>query len=168
MVLVETRYPNIEKLTLALLIASQKLKPYFQVLVIVVLINHPLKQVLHILETSGRLMRWSMELSEYKIRYLLRVAIKGQAIANFIVELTPNEEVEVLSNSYHTTKRPSKVVFIALKRTLYVDGSSNDHNCGVDLFLTSFESENLKIKYAPRLDLKLLTTRLSMKCFWRV
>ena len=38
----ETRYSEIEKLPLALVVAARKLKPYFQAHVILVLTNHPL------------------------------------------------------------------------------------------------------------------------------
>ncbi|KAM1734972.1 hypothetical protein ACFX11_020372 [Malus domestica] len=39
----ETRYSNIEKLALALVMSARKLRPYFQAHVIIVLINHPLR-----------------------------------------------------------------------------------------------------------------------------
>ena len=38
----ETRYPEIEKLELALVVATRKLRPYFQAHVILVLTSHPL------------------------------------------------------------------------------------------------------------------------------
>lgn len=70
MVLIKTRYSKLKKLALALLVALRKLKPYFQVHPIIIFTNYPLRQVLHYLETSGSLMRWSMELSLYEIRQL--------------------------------------------------------------------------------------------------
>ncbi|KAK0606138.1 hypothetical protein LWI29_034458 [Acer saccharum] len=42
----ETRYPEMEKLALSLIVASRKLRPYFQSHPIVVLTNQPLRQVL--------------------------------------------------------------------------------------------------------------------------
>ena len=42
----ETRYSNIEKLVLALVIATRKLRSYFQANVILVSSSHPLRQVL--------------------------------------------------------------------------------------------------------------------------
>ena len=86
MVPAETRYPDIEKLALALLVSSRKLKPYFEAHTIVVPTSYPLRQVLHKPETSERLIRWSMELSQYEIRYQPRTAIKGQAVADFVAE----------------------------------------------------------------------------------
>ena len=42
----ETRYPEIEKLAFALVVAARKLQPYFQSHVILVPTSHPLRQVL--------------------------------------------------------------------------------------------------------------------------
>ncbi|KAM2826987.1 hypothetical protein COP1_036593 [Malus domestica] len=42
----ETRYSNIEKLALALVTSTQKLRPYFQAHSIIVLTNHHLRQIL--------------------------------------------------------------------------------------------------------------------------
>ena len=58
----ETRYPEIEKLALALVVAARKLRPYFQAHVILVPTNHPLRQVLQNLNVSRRLTKWAIEL----------------------------------------------------------------------------------------------------------
>ena len=42
----ETRYPELEKLALALVVMSKKLTPYFHAHLIEVLTNYPLRQVL--------------------------------------------------------------------------------------------------------------------------
>jgi hypothetical protein len=49
------RYPQMEKLAFALIIASRKLCPYFQAHTIRVLTEYPLKKVLQKLDLSGRL-----------------------------------------------------------------------------------------------------------------
>ena len=59
---VETKYPKLEKLALALMVASRKLRPYFHTHPIEVLTNYPLCQVLQKLEASGRLLKWAIEL----------------------------------------------------------------------------------------------------------
>ena len=56
----EERYPRMEKLILALVTAARKLRPYFQTHTIEVSTKYPMKQVLHKLETSGRLMKWAL------------------------------------------------------------------------------------------------------------
>ena len=73
----EERYPRMEKLILELVIAAQKLHPYFQAHTIEVPTEYPMKQVLHKPETLGRLMRWALELSEFDIKYKPKIAIKG-------------------------------------------------------------------------------------------
>ena len=73
----ETRYLKIEKLAYALLIAARKLCHYFQAHLIAVSNNQPLKQILQQTNTSGRLLKWSIELSEFHIDYRSRMAIKA-------------------------------------------------------------------------------------------
>ena len=51
----EGRYPLIEKLAFALIIASKKLKHYFQAHVINVMTDHPLKKTMIKLEVAGQL-----------------------------------------------------------------------------------------------------------------
>ena len=63
------RYPKMEKLILALVIAARKLRPYFQAHTIEISTEYPMRQVLHKPETSGRLMKWAIKLSEFDIKY---------------------------------------------------------------------------------------------------
>ena len=65
----ETRYPELEKLALALIVASRKLRPYFHTHPIEVLTNYPLHQVLQKLEASGRLLKWEIELGQFEVNY---------------------------------------------------------------------------------------------------
>ena len=73
----EERYPRMEKLALALIIAARKLKPYFQAHVIIVLTDQPLKKAMSSPEAAGRMALWAIELSEYDVRYRLRTSMKG-------------------------------------------------------------------------------------------
>ena len=70
------RYPMMEKLVFTLVIASRKLRHYFQAHIINVLTNHPLKKAMNKLEAVGRLIQWAIELSEFNVRYQPRNAIK--------------------------------------------------------------------------------------------
>ena len=83
-----------EKLILALVTAARKLRPYFQAHTIEVPTEYPMKQVLHKPETSGRLMKWAIELSEFDIRYKPKTALKGQVLADFIMEFISAEPAE--------------------------------------------------------------------------
>ena len=52
---VEERYPAMEKLALALVIAARKLRPYFQSHKIVILMNHPLRKAMNKPDAARRL-----------------------------------------------------------------------------------------------------------------
>ncbi|KAL2228081.1 UNVERIFIED_CONTAM: Retrovirus-related Pol polyprotein from transposon opus [Sesamum indicum] len=72
------KYIQIEKLVLALVTTTRKLRPYFQSHPIVVLTNHPLKQVMSRPDTSGRMVKWAVELGEFDIEFQTRSAVKPQ------------------------------------------------------------------------------------------
>nr|KYP67307.1 Retrovirus-related Pol polyprotein from transposon 17.6 [Cajanus cajan] len=64
---IEKRYQMIEKLALALVTAARGLRPYFQSHQVVVKIDCPIKQILRKPKLSGRMIAWSVELSEFGI-----------------------------------------------------------------------------------------------------
>ena len=64
-----TRYLKLEKLVLALMVASRKLRLYFHAHPIEILTNYPLCQVLQKLEASGRLLKWAIELGHFKVNF---------------------------------------------------------------------------------------------------
>ncbi|KAM1021756.1 hypothetical protein ACFX2A_043865 [Malus domestica] len=131
----ETRYSNIEKLALALVMSARKLRPYFQAHAIIVLTNHPLRQILQSPDTSRRMIKWAIALGEFDISYQPKPAEKGQAIA---VASLPSEAQKIES----TTPAWS----------LYVDGSSNQQGCGAGLVLTT--PDKVAIEYALRFKFK--------------
>uniref|UniRef100_A0A2N9GG66 RNase H type-1 domain-containing protein n=1 Tax=Fagus sylvatica TaxID=28930 RepID=A0A2N9GG66_FAGSY len=61
---VEERYSNMEKLAFALLIASRKLRPYFQAHSIIVLTDYPFRKAMNKPDATGRLIQWSIEMKE--------------------------------------------------------------------------------------------------------
>ena len=77
-----------DKLALALVITTRKLRPYFHSHPVRVLTNYPLRQVLQKLNASGRLLKWAIELSQFEIEFQPRPAIKGQALVDFIAEFS--------------------------------------------------------------------------------
>ena len=124
-----------EKSILALVTAARKLRPYFQAHTIEVPTEYPMKQVLHKPETSGRLMKWAIELSEFDIQYKPKTAIKGQVLADFVMEFTSAEPA----------KNAQTVTNLSIWK-LSVDGASNAQGSGVGLILTS--PEGIDIEYA--------------------
>ncbi|XP_034202236.1 uncharacterized protein LOC117617090 [Prunus dulcis] len=152
----ELRYPPLEQLALALVVSTRRLRPYFQAHGIKVLTNQPLRQVLQKPEISGRLIKWAIELGEFDIQFVPRPAEKGQAVADFISELTPST----------AQPTPEAVTGIALPDAmdterfdtttpiwdLHVDGSANQQGCGAGLVLTT--PDGLKIEDALRFDFR--------------
>lgn len=82
-------------MALALVVTARWLRPYFQVHTIRVLTDQSLKAILNRPETSGRLVKWLIEIREFDIEYHPRGVIKGQAIADFIAEYTYDQIVEL-------------------------------------------------------------------------
>ena len=82
------RYPEMDKLALALVITLRKLRPYFHSHLIWVFTNYPLRQVLQKPDSLGRLLMWAIELSQFKIEFQPRPVIKGQALVDFIANFS--------------------------------------------------------------------------------
>ena len=84
----ESGYPKIEKIAFALIVASRKLRQYFQANPILVMTDQPIKKSMNKLEAAGRMVQWAIELSQFDIEYHSRTAIKAQALADFIAKFT--------------------------------------------------------------------------------
>ena len=82
----KTKYSRLEQTALALQSIAQKLCSYFQAHLVVVLTNQPLRSILHKLDLSGRMLQWAIKLNEYGIEYQPRLSMKGQVMADFVVE----------------------------------------------------------------------------------
>ena len=75
-----------ELTVLALRSVAQKLRPYFQAHPVVVLTDQPLHNILHKPDLTGRMLQWAIELSEYRIKFQPRLSMKGQMMADFVLE----------------------------------------------------------------------------------
>ncbi|GKD44664.1 reverse transcriptase domain-containing protein, partial [Tanacetum coccineum] len=82
----EINYSAMEKLILALVFAAKRLRRYFQAHPIVVIIDQPIKQVISKPDALRRLQKWSVLLGEHNISYRPRTAVKGQILADFLIE----------------------------------------------------------------------------------
>ncbi|XP_072052069.1 uncharacterized protein [Arachis hypogaea] len=116
----ELRYSKLEKLALALLTSSRRLKQYFQGHQIVVRTDQGIRQVLQKPDLVRRMMTWSIELFQYDIRYEPRQAIKAQAMADFLVEVMGDPTAET-----------------GERWKLHVDGASHQTSGGAGIILES-------------------------------
>ncbi|XP_057808536.1 uncharacterized protein LOC131023016 [Salvia miltiorrhiza] len=117
----ELNYSEIEKAALAVMVTARKLRPYFLSHRVVVRTALPFRQVLGRPDLSGRMVKWAVELGEYDVEYEPRMAIKAQALADFIQE---------------TTRRPVQEFWIA-----FVDGSVTKEGYGIGVYVVSPSSE---------------------------
>ena len=96
----EVRYLPLEKAILAVVHATRKLPHYFQAYTVVVLTQLPLKSVLRSVDYTGRVAKWGTILGAFDIKYMPRTSIKGQVLADLVVEFTEcPEEVEMGSEA---------------------------------------------------------------------
>ncbi|XP_074377252.1 uncharacterized protein LOC141718766 [Apium graveolens] len=137
--------PNAKKFAYGLVMASQKLRHYFQSRTIHVVTSQPLKKILTRPEASGRVVAWSTELGEFDLKYVPRTAIKAQALADFMVECTFSGPQD-LTPEEQLIQTPGKW-------KLFVDRSLAGKKCGAGLILSS--PEGFEICQAIRFDFPL-------------
>ncbi|XP_019190616.1 PREDICTED: uncharacterized protein LOC109185074 [Ipomoea nil] len=133
---VETRYTALEKIVYALVIAVRKLAPYFQAHTVRVLTDQPLGSVLQNPSSSGRLVKWAVELTQYEIEYQPRPSIKGQALADFLVECTASEEDKVRTSEDD----------LGEWWEMHADGAASRQHCGGGVMLIT--PEGFRLYYA--------------------
>nr|KAJ0218881.1 hypothetical protein LSAT_V11C300127070 [Lactuca sativa] len=141
----ELNYPTLEKLVLALIYSTRRLRRYFQAHQIEVLTSYPIKQILLKPETSVRLAKWAIDLGEHDINYRPRTSIKGQALADFLLEI-PDGGNPAKEKVWVVEEAPADHG----SWTLYTDGASSREGSGAGLILTSREGE--EVTYALRFD----------------
>ena len=73
----EVNYPRLEKITFALVVASRKLRNYFQAHPIIVMTEQPIRKTMNKIDAAGHLVQWAIKLGQFDIEYRPRVAIKA-------------------------------------------------------------------------------------------
>jgi hypothetical protein len=79
-------YTKLEKVLYAVLMASRKLRHYFQTYHIMVPSSQPLKDIMRNREATERVGKCAAELNEFTIDYIHRSSIQSQALAYFIAD----------------------------------------------------------------------------------
>ncbi|XP_058733336.1 uncharacterized protein LOC131604940 [Vicia villosa] len=131
----ETRYSDIEKLCLCLYFSCMKLKQYIKPVDVYVslhsdIIKHMLsKPILHSL-----IGKWALALIEYSLTYAPLKAMKGQVVADFLVD---HSMVEIPKN--YVDLAPWK---------LYFDGSSHKYGTGIGGIIISPDGIPAEFKYS--------------------
>jgi hypothetical protein len=118
----ETRYPEIEKLCLCLFFICTKLRHILlSTEMIVICKSDVIKHMLSAPVLKGRLEKWMFALSEFDIRYQPGKAVKGQALADLIVERGNTDIAALFVRAW----------------AMYFDGSACGDGCGIGILLVS-------------------------------
>jgi hypothetical protein len=120
----------VQKLLYAVLITSRKLRHYFQEYSITVVTDYPLGDIPRNQDATGRISKWAVELGALNINFKPRMAIKSQALVDFMAEWRENLLLT-------PTERPEHWV-------MYIDGSLKLEGAGVGVLLISLKGEQLK------------------------
>jgi hypothetical protein len=130
-------YTELEKVLYVVLMASRKLRHYFQAYHIIVPSSQPLKDIMRNREATWRVGKWAAELNEFTIDFVHRSSIQSQALEDFIADWTPGaQDVEKTTD--------------AEAWTVFCDGSWGTYGAGAEAILIS--PSKIKTCYAGRLD----------------
>ena len=127
-----------------------KLPYYFQSHTVVVLTQFPLRSLIRSTDYTGRIAKWGSILGAFNIKYMPRTFVKGQVLADLVVEFaeTPLEEKVEKQNM-----DGKSIGLISLPEPLswkiYIDGAANHRGFGVGLVLIS--PERIMIEKSLRL-----------------
>ncbi|GJZ87057.1 reverse transcriptase domain-containing protein [Tanacetum coccineum] len=128
----EINYNSMEKVVLALVHATRRLRMYFKAHLVAVVIDQPIKQILSRSKNTRRMLKWKFKLKAFDITCRPRTSIRGQILADFIAK-KPDEGG---SSMKVQTKETVPKLWV-----LFTDGSSCLEGSGARLILTSPESE---------------------------
>nr|CAN82844.1 hypothetical protein VITISV_005761 [Vitis vinifera] len=112
---------------------ADKLRPYFQDHLVIVLTDQPLRNILHKPDLTGRMLQWAIELSKFGIEFQPRLSMKGQVMADFVLEYSrrPSQHHESSKQEWWT---------------LRVDGASRSSSSGQAIQL-GFSASNNEAEY---------------------
>jgi hypothetical protein len=81
-------YMEMEKMCYGVVMSAKKLRHYFKAQRVTVLMNQPMNDIFGNRDSSGRIGKWAMELSERVVDFEKRSAIKSQVLTDFITDWT--------------------------------------------------------------------------------
>ena len=136
----KVRYLPLEKGILAVVHATRKLPHYFQAHTVVMLTQLPLKLLLRSADYTGRIAKWGTILGAFDIKYMPRISIKGQVLADLVAEFAEFlEEMDVENHNVGEGSVGVVSIQCPMPWELYVDRAANQQGSRVGLVLVSPE-----------------------------
>ena len=126
-----------QKLIFGLVMASRKLRHYFQAHEITVVTRFPLQRILRNPEATGRIVEWALELSSFGLKFESTSTIQSRALAEFITEWTPTPDEEVMETYIPGKESPQEWI-------MYFDGAFSLQGAGAGVLLVAPSGEHLK------------------------
>jgi hypothetical protein len=81
-------YSEMEKICYVVIMSARKLRHYFEAHTTRIPTSPPLNDIFRNRDSSGRISKWAMELSEHVVDFEKHSAIKSQILADFVAEWT--------------------------------------------------------------------------------
>ncbi|XP_074376889.1 uncharacterized protein LOC141718408 [Apium graveolens] len=132
-----------EKLVYALILASRKLLQYFQAHRIEVRTTYHMRQVLYKLESSGRMLKWVVELGQFVLEYMPHTTIKRQALVDFLLEFDSEVDDKALMVLHPSHPEEVSEELPHPWWILHVDGAVNNGGEDAGIVLVSLEGHHL-------------------------
>jgi hypothetical protein len=131
----KVQHDRARKIAYMVIMASCKMRHYFEAHKVRVTSDRGLEELLRNLEASARIAKWVMELSGYNITFEPKTTIKSQVLADFIVDWTgPSEPLRCHAETVWT---------------IHCDGARCHTGAGAATIITS--PVGLKYRYVVRL-----------------
>ncbi|KAJ9693906.1 hypothetical protein PVL29_009734 [Vitis rotundifolia] len=137
----EMRYVMIERLCLALVWATRRLRHYMtEYSVHLISRLDPLRYLFDRPALTGRLMRWLVLLTEFDIQYVSQKSIKGSIVADHLDSL-PTSEDRPVDDDFPNEE------FVAMTSLsgwcMYFDGAANQLGYGIGVLLVSPQGDHI-------------------------
>ncbi|XP_050216005.1 uncharacterized protein LOC126667079 [Mercurialis annua] len=143
----EQKYTMIEKMCLAMVWLTKKLRHYFMTYQIDVVSKiDPMRYLYKTPSLIGKLGRWLLLLSEFDIQYISKKVIKGRVVAEFLAQNPVNDDEPI---DFSFPDEEIGLIDIG-KWKMYFDGAMNKSGAGIGVILISPEGEWMPL--SKRLD----------------
>ena len=131
----ECKYIMIERLCLALVWATKRLRHYMtEYSILLVSQLDPLRYLFNRPVLTGRLMRWLVLLTEFNIQYVTQKSVKGSIVADNLASLLVSDH-RPIDNDFPDEQFVSMTSITGWQ--LYFDGAANQSGFGISILLIS-------------------------------